>query len=50
MVTSVEVSGSILDLLIDARWLAEADADSSDKIGRAISWGLGVLAQRRVLR
>jgi hypothetical protein len=50
MVTTVEVNGAVLDLLIDARWLAEADAASSEKIGRAISWGLGVLAEKRALR
>jgi hypothetical protein len=40
------VDGAILDLLIDARWLleAEADAASSKMIGAAISRGLRLLA------
>jgi hypothetical protein len=45
----VEVDGRILDLLVDARWLSEADAGSSRGIGEAISRGLRLLAleQRR---
>jgi hypothetical protein len=43
----VEVDGLILDLLVDAKWLPEADAASSKKIGEAISRGLRLLAQRK---
>jgi hypothetical protein len=44
VVAPVEVDGSILDLLIDARWLSETDAASSRLIGEAISRNLRLLA------
>jgi hypothetical protein len=50
IVAPVEVSGAILDLLVDAEWIAEPDTLSSEKVGAAIAWGLGLLAQKRALR
>jgi hypothetical protein len=50
IVVPVEVSGVILDLLVDAKWIAEPDTLSSEKVGAAIAWGLGLLAQTRALR
>jgi hypothetical protein len=46
-VTAVEYDGLILNFLLDprVRWLTEADADSSKKVGEAIFKNLRLLAE-----